>query len=137
MAKKTETPVTTRMPLTGDRRGYEVTGSLNMGRRGDQLDVREAGATVYEDELEPEMVRYLLDKGEIVDRNRPVAPSLAEKVVAFDHMVDVASQVGAVLFDGTTYRLAGDDTPHVGLVAFRKALSIEQLKAAIVAKFAR
>lgn len=117
------------------RIGYEVVGTLNMGRVNGELQVRSAGETVYEDELGTEMTQHLLGKGEIADRNKPIPPSQAEKVLAFEHLLDVARQVGAVQIDGGEYRLAGDEATYKGLIEFRKGVSIDQLKTAIVAKF--
>ena len=117
------------------RRAYEVTGTVNLGRVDGELQVRNAGETVYEDELGTEMTQYLLGRGEIVDRNKPIAPSEAEKVVAFEHVLDIARQVGAITVSGGDYTLVGEETAHKGLIGLRKAVSIEQLKTAIVAKF--
>ena len=118
------------------RRGFEVVGTLNMGRKdGGEIDLRNSGETVYEDELGKEMTQYLLGKGEIADRNAPVPPSQADKTLAYDHLFDVARQVGAVKVDGGTFHLAGEDAPHKGLAEFRRNVTIDQLKSAIVVKF--
>jgi hypothetical protein len=117
------------------RRGFEVLGTLHMGRKGDVADIRNSGDTVYEDELEKEMTQYLLGKGEIADRNAPVPPSQADKTLAYDHLFDVARQVKAVKVDGGSFQLAGEDTPHKGLAEFRRNVTIDQLKSAIVTKF--
>jgi hypothetical protein len=113
---------------------YEVRGTINLGRLPDgRPDVRTGGATVREDELLPADIKALLASGEIADNNAPVAPSLAEKFQAIDALVDVALQVEALGRDGNDYLLAGQT--FAGLSDFRARATVEQLKAAIVAKF--
>jgi|ERR1051326_2295619 hypothetical protein len=116
------------------RKSYEVIGELHMGRepKTGELKVRKAGATVFADELEPEMLTYLLEHGEIADRNAPIPPSKAEGVLAHDHLADVAIQVGALKVSGGEYKFAGEDTVYKGTIEFRKAVSIDTLKKKIV-----
>jgi len=103
-----------------------------MGRKDGVHDVRNSGDTVYDDELEPTMKRHLLERGEIADRNAPIPPSQAEKVVAFEHLLDVAKQIGAVTINGAEISLAGEETVYRGLGEFRKGVSIDAIKKAIV-----
>lgn len=125
-------PAATPTPTT-ERTEYEVVGTLSLGRKMGVEDLRRAGDKVYNDELEPEMLQHLLTKGEIVDRNKPLPPTQASQVLAFDHLLDVATKVGAVTVNGGAYQLGDDDeTTYAGIAAFRAAVSIEQLKEAIV-----
>ena len=119
---------------TATRKGYEVIGELHMGRdpKTSELKVRKAGETIFADELEPEMITYLLERGEIADRNAPIPPSKAEGVLAHDHLADVAIQVGALKVSGGEYKLTGEETVYKGTIEFRKAVSIDTLKKKIV-----
>jgi hypothetical protein len=117
-----------------DRIGYEVLSTIMLGRQSGQEKKREAGETLYDDEVDGETLQFLLTTGKLADRNKPVPPSQAEGVFAFDHLVDVAKALGVVKYKDGKYSLAGSDAEHTGLMAFRSAVSIDQLKAAIVAK---
>jgi hypothetical protein len=131
-----EKPAAVKAAPGKERRNYEVLGGpIALGRVNGELIQRCAGDTIYEGELEPELLQHLLAKREIADPNAPIPPSQADAVVAFQHLVDVAREVGAIKVSSGNYTLAGDQTQHKGMVALRSAVSIDQLKAAIVAKF--
>lgn len=119
---------------------YEVLGTLNLGRKKgeDFPDVRTAGASVTEEELSAggvtaDEIRGLIAKREIADPDAPIAPSEAEGHAALDALADVAQKVGALVRRGARYQI-GDDSFR-GVVEFRNGVSIDRLKAAIVAKF--
>jgi hypothetical protein len=119
---------------TTGRRAFEVNGTINLGRKNGVAEIRTQGDTVYEDELGPDMIRYLLDRGEIADRNAPIPPSQADKALAFDHLVDVATRVGAIEVNGSEYSVDDGEEEKVyrGILELRKALTIDRLKELIV-----
>jgi hypothetical protein len=119
------------------RAAFEVMGTINLGRKDGKADIRTQGATVFGDELGVEMTRYLLNNGEIADRNAPIPPSQAERVVAFEHLLELAvhPSIGALTVKGSVYRIAGEDDDekvYRGITELRNAVSIDQLKELIV-----
>ena len=108
---------------------YEVAGRIRLGK----ADVREPGSTIAEGEVPAAQIEKLLGSGFLVDTDAPVSPSEASKTAAFDRLANIARKVGALKTDGPEYRL-GEET-FVGTAAFRAGVTLDQLEAAILAKF--
>jgi hypothetical protein len=107
-------------------RKFEVVSTINLGKG----DIRTAGMTILEREISPSDLASFIDAGRLRDGDAPIPPSQAEGVVAFDRLLSIAKKIGVVTQDGGDYTFG--KTTVSGLSAFRAAVSIDDLEAAIV-----
>ena len=136
--KNNDTNNNTPAPAADVNRKYEVLRKVNLGKG----DVREPGSEISRKEMlavdkaakleAGTTEQELLAGGHILDADAPIPPSRAEGQVAYDRLVSIAQKVGVLKRSGSEYRL-GTKTAN-GLTAFRQAVSIDELEAAIVKK---
>lgn len=126
---KPETKATAKAEAPKKVRKFEAMSQINLGGG----NIKRAGETVLETEVKnPADLAALIASGRLVDGDAPIPPSKAEGQVAFDRLSRIAGKLGLVKRDGAEYRFAG--ATYQGLAAFREAVTLDELEAAIVAK---
>ena len=115
-------------PATGKVKKFEVVRTVNIGGEN---GVREPGSEIKSTEVRSADIQELLELGYIRDADAPIPPSQAEGTVAFDRMLNLAVKIGAAKRDGAAYSVGTKSAK--GLTAFRAAVSIDEIEAAILA----
>lgn len=121
-------------PATKKERKYEVVVQINLG--AGRLHAN--GSTVSESQLRDggcsaKEIAGFVATGILRDGDAPIPPSQAEGHVAFERLASIAIKTEVVSRDGGTYRFGAREIQ--GLDAFRAAVSLDELEAAIVAAF--
>jgi hypothetical protein len=108
-------------------RKFEAVSTINLG----EGKIFAPGSTVLETDFKnPKDLRELLSAGRLRDGDAPVPPSQAEGVRELDRLISMAKEIGIVIQDGGEY--AFGETKSQGLIAFRAAVSADELAKAIV-----
>ncbi|HET7437516.1 MAG TPA: hypothetical protein VFN10_22620 [Thermoanaerobaculia bacterium] len=126
---------------TPAERAFEVHGTINLGYKPQtddkaprQLDIRTAGDTVTEAELDAvgmtgSDIESLITNGTISDPDAPTRPSLAPIYVAHNLAARLCKHFGLLKQKGADYTFGGKT--YRGVQAFRDGVAVEHMEAAI------